>query len=108
MTLHIIPADRGHKTRIPTGGSLDDFDYEAARRDGWTLVDCGYYGDGARRIELRKHERPPFGAPCFREDRDAWLHVATRAHSGSPLHCAALDLIDRRERLAIDAACGLW
>ncbi len=108
MMLHRASADAGFAFRTQNEDLLDDFDYEAARNDGWTLSDCGFYSDGARRVELQKHDDPPSGAPSFREDRNAWLHVVVQARGGSPLHCRALDLIDCRERLAIEPVCGLW
>ena len=52
--------------------SLDNFDHEAARREGWALSDCGSYGDGTPHIELQKLDNPPSGAPRFSEDKDAW------------------------------------
>ena len=42
------------------------------------------------------------------DDRDAWLHVVTRARAGSALHRAALDAVDDTERMLIEAACGAW
>lgn len=85
---------------------LDTFDHDAARRDGWTLSDCGRYRDGAPHIELRKFDNPEY---CrFREDKDAWAHVVAKARAGSLLHIQALELIDRRERLAIEVSLGTW
>lgn len=101
MSLHRIPHDYDPD---PLAG----FDYEAARRDGWTLSDCGFYRDRSRRIELQKHDDPPPGAPVFREDREAWAHVVAKARLGSPLHCLALDLVDPRERRGIEASCGFF
>ncbi|OAI28175.1 hypothetical protein A1351_12235 [Methylosinus sp. R-45379] len=87
---------------------LDVFDHAAARRDGWVISDCGSYRDGAPRIELQKFDDPEQGPPKFRDDREAWAHVVARARSGSALHIRALDLVDRRERSAIEAAFGPW
>ncbi len=88
--------------------SLDAFDYSAAHREGWTISDCGSYSDGSRRIELQKNEDPMPGSPLFTEDRDAWIHVVQQARSGSYFHYHALQLTDRREKLAIEAHCGTW
>ncbi|WP_024881824.1 hypothetical protein [Methylosinus sp. LW3] len=87
---------------------LDAFDHDAARRDGWVISDCGSYRDGAPRIELQKFDNPEQGPPKFRDDREAWSHVVARARTGSALHIRALDLVDRRERSAIEAAFGPW
>jgi hypothetical protein len=88
--------------------SLDAFDHEAARRDGWVISDCGNYRDDAPHIELRKFDDAEKGLSKFRDDREAWGHVVARARAGSVLHMRALDLIDRRERFAIEAAFGPW
>ncbi|WP_159731198.1 hypothetical protein [Methylosinus sp. Ce-a6] len=88
--------------------SLDAFDHDAARRDGWVISDCGSYRDGAPRIELQKFDNPQEGPPRFHDDREAWSHVVARARAGSALHMKALDLVDRRERVAIEAAFGPW
>ncbi len=87
---------------------LDAFDHESAHRDGWTIADCGAYSDGSRRVELQRLNNPPPGSPAFAEDRDAWLHVVQQARSGSFLHNHALQLVDRRQRLGIEAHCGTW
>jgi hypothetical protein len=88
--------------------SLDAFDLDAARRDGWVISDCGNYRDDAPHIELQKLDDPEQGPPKFRDDREAWGHVVARARAGSALHMRALDLVDRRERFAIEAAFGPW
>lgn len=87
---------------------LDTFDHDAARRDGWAVSDCGRYRDGAPRIELQKFDNPESGLCKFREDKEAWAHVVARARAGSLLHIQALDLVDRRERLAIESSMGTW
>lgn len=87
---------------------IDAFDHEAARRDGWVISDCGSYRDDAPHIELQKFDDPEQGPPKFRDDREAWSHVVARARAGSALHIRALDLVDRRERSAIEAAFGPW
>lgn len=91
-------------TIVPT---LESFDFEAAHREGWTISNRGTYSDGAPRIELHKLDQPLEAAPKFMEDRDAWAHVVTNARKRSLLHLQALSLVDRRERLAIVALCGL-
>ncbi|MEK8121615.1 hypothetical protein WOB59_00395 [Methylocystis sp. IM4] len=88
--------------------SLDYFDHDAAHCDGWALSDCGSYADGSPRVELQKLDNPPTGTPMFSEDRAAWAHVVARARAGSFLHLEALELVDRRERLAIEATAGVW
>jgi hypothetical protein len=87
---------------------LDAFDREAARRDGWVISDCSRYRDGAPRIELQKFDDAETKLSKFRDDREAWGHVVARARAGSVLHIRALDLVDRRERFAIEAAFGPW
>ena len=87
---------------------IDAFDYDAARRDGWVISDRGSYKDGAPHIELQKFDNPQDGPPRFRDDREAWAHVVARARAGSALHIRALELVDRRERFAIEAAFGPW
>ncbi|MBY6240482.1 hypothetical protein [Methylosinus sp. Sm6] len=87
---------------------LDALDHDAARRDGWVISDCGSYRDGAPRIELQKFDNSEQGSPSFRDDREAWAHVVARVRAGSALHMQALDLVDRRERFAIEAAFGHW
>jgi hypothetical protein len=37
-----------------------------------------------------------------------WGHTVKRARQGSPLHRQTLALLDRDDRLAIEAACGSW
>ena len=66
------------------------------------------YRDDAPHIELQKFDDPKQGPPKFRDDREAWSHVVARARAGSALHIRALDLVDRRERFAIEAAFGPW
>jgi hypothetical protein len=87
---------------------LDAFDHDAAGRDGWVISDCGIYRDAAPHIELQKFADAEAGLSKFRDDREAWAHVVARARAGSVLHIRALDLVDRRERFAIEAAFGPW
>jgi hypothetical protein len=84
------------------------FDCKAAWREGWTIRNCGTYASGEARIELQRIDNPQDSSLAFKEDRDAWAHVVVRARKGSPLHIQALDLVDRRERMAIEAHCGTW
>ena len=37
-----------------------------------------------------------------------WGHTVKRARQGSPIHRQTLALLDRADRLAIEAACGSW
>jgi hypothetical protein len=37
-----------------------------------------------------------------------WGHTVNRARQGSPVHRQTLALLDRADRLAIEAACGSW
>ena len=37
-----------------------------------------------------------------------WGHTVKRARQGSPLHRQTLALLDRADRLAIEAVCGSW
>jgi hypothetical protein len=84
------------------------FDFEAAFREGWTIRNYGSYTKGEARIELQKLDDPHNSSLAFKEDRDAWVHVVACARAGSLLHLQALDLIDSRERLAIEVHCGAW
>ena len=48
-------------------------------------------------------------ADSFTHDIDKiWGHTVKRARQGSPLHRQTLALVDRDDRLAIEAACGSW
>ena len=93
-------------TLLPTA-SLS-FDTAAAAREGWALFDCGPDRDGRPQIQLQREGAPEDREPPFPDDRDAWLHVVTRARAGSALHRAALDAVDDTERMLIEAACGAW
>lgn len=93
---------------ITTTATLKSFDYQAAHRDGWTISDLGRFKDGTPHVELQKLDRPRDGAPRFHEDKEAWAHVVAKARAGSVLHSQALDLVDRRERLAIETLFGPW
>ena len=85
------------------------FDTLAAWREGWTVTACGRHADGSACIQLHRLERMLHGRrPVFASDHDAWQHVVARARAGSPLHVAALALVDRYERRLIEAACGAW
>lgn len=108
MTIHHALIVETTQTTGDPCDPLDSFDHDAAFREGWTISDCGVYSDGTRRIELQKLDNPTSQSNAFREDRDAWLHVAQCARNGSLLHNRALELIDRREKLAIEAHCGTW
>lgn len=91
-----------------TDPTLKTFDFDAAHRDGWTISDLGRFKDGTPHVELQKLDRPHDGTPRFYEDKEAWAHVVQKAREGSSLHLDALDLIDRRERLAIETLFGPW
>lgn len=88
--------------------SAFSFDRDAAALEGWAVVDCGPSFDGAFTAQLQRLDTPPDGRPGFAEDRDAWLHVVSRARAGSTLHRAALDAVDEVERMTIDATWGSW
>jgi hypothetical protein len=85
--------------------TLEDFDFEAAHREGWTICNLGTYGDGTPRVVLQRLNRSYAGSPAFKEDRDVWAHVVARALEPSVLHLQALTLVDRRERMAVFAHC---
>jgi hypothetical protein len=108
MTIHHHLQARNTPPIVIPEDILATFDHYAAHREGWALSDCGVYSDGSRRIELQKIDNPSSGSAVFREDREAWLHVVHCARGGSFLHARALELIDRREKLAIEAHCGSW
>lgn len=87
---------------------IASFDLRRAHREGWTLSLLGISSDGSPRVELRKLDNPPPGIPAFPQDKDAWTHVVARAREGSLPHRQALDLVDARERLAIEVFQGAW
>ena len=93
-------------TLLPTAFLL--FDNIATSREGWALFNCGPDHEGRPQIQLQREDAPEDREPPFTSDRDAWLHVVTRARAGSALHRAALDAVDDTERMLIEAACGAW
>jgi len=97
------PAMAFAQSALPSD-SVDTFDHEAARREGWDLVRDGLYSDGLPKIQLQSLRV----GSSLKEDRDVWTHVVERARSCSTLHRQALDLIDRRELMAISTVHGTW
>ncbi len=96
-------------TGIGTATPITEFDHAAARRDGWVLADLGTYPDGKPRIEIQAYIPPRYiGKRHFTCDRNAWDHVVKQARSSSALHLHALDLIDPRERMVIEASTEAW
>lgn len=86
------------------------FDTLAARREGWRVAYCGHHEDGTESVQLQCFDDLPEtgGAAVFTTDGEVWQHVVGRAREGSPLHIAALALVDRHERHLIEVACGPW
>jgi hypothetical protein len=96
-------------TGIGAATPITEFDHAAARRDGWVLADLGTYPDGKPRIEIQAYIPPRYiGKRTFTCDRNAWDHVVKEARAGSALHLQALDLIDPRERMVIEASTEAW
>jgi len=96
-------------TAAATTTPVTQFDHAAARRDGWVLADLGAYPDGKPRIEIQAYIPPRYiGKRTFTCDRNAWDHVVKEAQAGNALHLQALDLIDPRERMVIEASTGPW
>jgi len=96
-------------TAAATTTPVTQFDHAAARRDGWVLADLGAYPDGKPRIEIQAYIPPRYiGKRTFTCDRHAWDHVVKEARAGSALHLQALDLIDPRERMVIEASTDAW
>ena len=93
-------------TLLPTANL--SFDNADAAREGWALFECGPDPEGRPQIQLQREDAPEDREPPFADDRDAWLHVVTRARAGSTLHRAALDAVDDTERMLIEAVCGAW
>ena len=61
------------------------------------------------RAAVGAHVPPVPAASSFTPDIDKiWGHTVKRARQGSPLHRQTLALLDRDDRLAIEAACGSW
>lgn len=87
---------------------LESFDYKAAHQEGWTISPMEPLGTGTRRVQLQKLDDTTESSQSFHEDKDAWDFVVAQARKGSLLHLAALDLVDERERYAIQASCGYW
>lgn len=76
-------------------------DEAAGRREGWVISGCGVDDSGLRRVELQKLDNPEPGEGTFKDDCDAWQHVAQQALTGSRLHLDALAAVDRVERALI-------
>ena len=79
-----------------------EFDNAAARREGWVISGCGVDDAGRPRVELQRLDEPGPREGTFRDDCDAWTHVAERARRGSRLHLQALALVDPIERVLIE------
>jgi hypothetical protein len=82
------------------------FDDAAARREGWVIAGCGVDDVGRRRVELQRLHDPGPGEGTFRDDGDAWKHVAEQAGRRSALHLQALTLVDPVERALIEQHAG--
>jgi hypothetical protein len=87
---------------------LVSFDYKTAHQEGWTISPMEPFGTGTRRVQLQKLDDTTKSSQSFHEDKDAWAFVVLQAKQGSNLHLTALDLVDERERYAIQASCGYW
>ena len=108
MTTVLEPLAEATAPRNPNEITIDNFDYEAAHQEGWTLFNYGHYKDGVPHVQIQKLDKLKATEGGFSSDLDAWTHVVEHARQGSPLHMAALNLVDRRERLGITAHCGTW
>jgi hypothetical protein len=61
------------------------------------------------RAAVHTHVPSMAAVGSFTPDIDKiWGHTVKRARQGSPLHRQTLALLDRADRLAIEAACGSW
>jgi hypothetical protein len=59
------------------------------------------------RAAVHTHVPSVLATGSFTPDIDKiWGHTVKRARQGSPLHRQTLALLDRDDRLAIEAACG--
>jgi hypothetical protein len=87
---------------------LESFDYLAAHQEGWTISRVESSSTGIPRVQLQKLDGTTERSQSFHEDKDAWAFVVQQAKQGSILHLLALDLVDERERYAIQASCGYW
>ena len=96
------------KPKPPSDVTRDNFDFEAAHQEGWTLSNYGTYKDGTPHVELQRLDKLKVEDGGFSSDLDAWIHVVNRARQHSALHLAALSLIDRHEKLGIETHCGTW
>jgi len=106
--LERIASAHAPKPQPPSDITLDNFDYDAAHQEGWTLSNYGTYKDGTPHVELQRLDKLKVEDGGFSSDLDAWIYVVAHARQVSPLHLAALSLIDRREKLGIEAHCGTW
>jgi hypothetical protein len=61
------------------------------------------------RTAVHTHVLSVAAVGSFTPDIDKiWGHTVKRARQGSPLHRQTLALLDRADRLALEAACGSW
>ena len=61
------------------------------------------------RATVHTHVPPVPATGSFTPNIDKiWGHTVKRARQGSPIHRQTLALLDRADRLAIEAACGSW
>jgi len=76
---------------------------------------CGFFTHSTSHVMAQAPAAVHTHAPSvpvtgsFTPDIDKiWGHTVKRARQGSPLHRQTLALLDRADRLAIEAACGSW
>ena len=78
----------------------------SAQAEGWDVFDCGVREDGSTCREIQRLDSPSIGVPTFADDGSAWEHVVAKARAGSPLHQAALRIVDPVERSLIRFWCS--
>ena len=82
------------------------FSSAAARAEGWDVFECETREDGSVHAEIQRLVGIDGSASRFEDDDAAWEHVVARARAGSPLHRAALTIVDPVERALIRFWCS--
>jgi len=83
-----------------------DFASARAQAEGWDVFECGMGENGSTRTEIQRLDRTSIGIATFTGDGAAWEHVVAEARAGSPLHQAALKIVDPVERSLIRFWCS--
>ena len=79
---------------------------DLAYGEGWGMFYCGHRQDGTACYELQALDESTPGGAGFADDVSVWEHVVEQARNGSPLHLAALEIIDCVELRLIRYWCS--